>query len=263
MEVSENSIVSIVPVVHERLHGSLIFIHSVTPGDCLFPFPFDDKQKIHLMLRATSSCTLRKIPKNEFEKLLENKRLADAFKNQISDWLAYFSFAAIKIAELPLQGEKLWQELDLAHLKILEDFSKNQVLEQQKKKESAFLSREMDRRNLQSSLNQLKSVLAEEEYIFRGEGPDLLFKVCRLVGDYLRLSFKPPRKDTAQMNLDELLHRICFDSSIYYREVKLAEGWWQSDWGPFVGFYGPNNKPVALLPTKENRYRMIDLEAQY
>jgi len=42
------------------------------------------------------------------------------------------------------------------------------------------------------------------------------------------------------------------------RKVHLADGWWQSDQGPLLGFYGPDKRPCALLPVGVKRYQLAD-----
>ena len=116
----------------------------------------------------------------------------------------------------------------------------------------------MDQKNLSHSLDQLQNLL-EKEYGFKEKGKDLLYNTCQLIGDRLFLRFTQP-ENHGQLDIFDRVESLCFNSQIFYRKVALEENWWKSNAGPLLGFYGAENRPVALLPAGDKYYDLIDLE---
>jgi NHLM bacteriocin system ABC transporter ATP-binding protein len=56
----------------------------------------------------------------------------------------------------------------------------------------------------------------------------------------------------------ERVSQVADAANIRYRRVVLRGRWWRGDHGPMIGFRGDQHTPVALLPTRGNRYRMVD-----
>lgn len=157
--------------------------------------------------------------------------------------------------------KNIWKGLNLFHEHILKIFVLNTRLNFQKINNFVKHSNELAQRNYESSKKELDLVLQDQEYIFKEATLDPLFKACQIVGNTLGIHFKPVDISNSETVLEHV-NKICFVSGIFSRLINLEENWWKQNWGPFVGFYGPELKPVALLPTEDNRYNLIDVEKQ-
>lgn len=81
--------------------------------------------------------------------------------------------------------------------------------------------------------------------------------VWRTMGLDLKLSLAA---ETAISRETDKVGALGHKCGLFQRKVHLAEGWWQNDQGPLLGFYGPDKRPCALLPAGVKRYRLIDPE---
>src|SRR5690606_38177125 len=65
-----------------------------------------------------------------------------------------------------------------------------------------------------------------------------------------------PRNLAEISDPEKKLEAICRESQIQKKKVRLPDNWWEKDHGPLLGFWGKENKPVALL----NRmpYQLVD-----
>ena len=55
-----------------------------------------------------------------------------------------------------------------------------------------------------------------------------------------------------------LIKNIARLAGMQPRLVKLEKGWWQRDNGCLMGYYGDDQRPVALLPVVSGKYRLYD-----
>ena len=278
VDLFENQVGDGTPLAPVKVNGPLTFIHHLSSSRVLFSFPADHKQRAHPLIRADNRCHLRKLPKETVETALAaSPELRDEFQKQLNEWVSFFtplfSFEPSETGDVTLklaweaaitQAQKrdggMWQALDLMARHLLAAHRLRRAKEAQKEEQKARLSHKIADQNLSNSFHNLRSVLEAQEFLFGEEGDDSLFKACQIVGGFLHIPFRPPSVPYQALSIHDHMSKICFDSDVYYREVKLKEGWWKTDRGPYVGFYGPQNKPVALLPTGRNRYQMVDAE---
>lgn len=158
--------------------------------------------------------------------------------------------------------DPFWKGIKLFHRKCLKLFAIHQRQILAKEISKSKLKIEREKKDYITALNELQSVLSHEELMLGVDQQDLLFNTCQLAARQLNLKFSAltiPEQRTG--SLDERVHRLCFYSGIYYRKVFLTENWWKHDVGPLVGFYGEEERPVALIPQK-GVYQLVDLKEQ-
>jgi NHLM bacteriocin system ABC transporter ATP-binding protein len=84
---------------------------------------------------------------------------------------------------------------------------------------------------------------------------DPLLAACQHVGEVLGIQIRAPNPNQ-DPNADALT-RIVQASHLRSRRVTLRARWWTKDNGPLIA-YDKNNSPIALIPERRNRYRLID-----
>lgn len=124
---------------------------------------------------------------------------------------------------------------------------------------------------LRKSLYQLQTLTQPDEKIPFSTNQNALFESCQLVGQHLGLTFQWPASQRLEgvHSFEEEIHQLCLHSQIYYRKIRLEDGWWRNLNFPFVAFYrkevpGGAEKavstvqPVAMISQFSKGYQMID-----
>ena len=88
------------------------------------------------------------------------------------------------------------------------------------------------------------------------EGRARLEEACRAVGAAMDLEVHAPLHEEG--NAVDTLRIIARASGFRTRNIKLADGWWLNDSGPFLGFLAEDSRPVAVLPTSGPGYEVVD-----
>lgn len=178
-------------------------------------------------------------------------------------WFKTLSFSKIHLFENPplAYEEACWKGLEQFQLLFLKFFAFHQSQLLNKEIAKTRLKIERDKTNFNGALNELQMVLNREEYLLKQEHQDLLYNTCQLVGQHLNLNFVPLTFSSANLSVAEHIYFLCFYSRIYYREVSLIANWWKYDLGPLLGFYGEEERPVALIQ-QGGQYQLIDLKNQ-
>jgi ATP-binding cassette subfamily C protein len=84
---------------------------------------------------------------------------------------------------------------------------------------------------------------------------DPLLAAMAHICTFLNLPFSPPKIDfSAEMTPEDQLQEVARHVGIRIRKVALADGWWQRDCGPLIGFTHDDGVPVALICGAEGRY---------
>jgi len=123
---------------------------------------------------------------------------------------------------------------------------------------------ELDDAALETAHANLASILvpSSERTAAADPAADPLLAVCRLVGERLGLSLRPP--PASESRKAQGIREICEASRVRYRRVLLRDDWWRRDGGPLVAFVesgageGKTRRPVALLPTSPTSYELVD-----
>jgi NHLM bacteriocin system ABC transporter ATP-binding protein len=111
---------------------------------------------------------------------------------------------------------------------------------------------------LDQALKEMAALLNPEEVVMISPSAEPLFQACQHLGNALNITFINPQDLPDTDLVDVHLAAICEASEIRQRRIALKTGWWRQDGGDLLGFYGPENHPVALLNTSSGCYEMID-----
>jgi NHLM bacteriocin system ABC transporter ATP-binding protein len=109
----------------------------------------------------------------------------------------------------------------------------------------------------EKALRELASVLNPAANLPQGETP--LLVAVGAVGKALGITIRPPAKTEILLSgLPETLLGIARASGFRIRRVTLTPNWWKTDCGSLVAFTQAENRPVALLRVKANKYEILD-----
>lgn len=245
------------PFTSEKIEGHHpIFLKEIMAKEVIFSFPCK-MCKAHAMACANSECLLIKLNKKQL-----SFREREELMQQWIHWVSTLNLSDYPIAPplRPWDGSLsiFFEQADEFHKKLIIFFDgeleKTRIVEAQRSR----LSREMVKKFFKDSIKHLQNIF-DEDFLLKNSNQDILYRTCQLVGDQLHLNFIPPKEFNFKLSPRERLEEMCYDSRIYYREVKFKEKWWKNDIGPLLGFYGQDSRPVALLWVK-NSYHLIDLE---
>lgn len=125
---------------------------------------------------------------------------------------------------------------------------------------------ELDAAALETAHAHLAAILvpSSERPAATDPAADPLLAVCRLVGERLDLSLRPPPASDSAARKGQGIREICEASRVRYRRVLLRDDWWRRDNGPLVAFVedgageAMTRRPVALLPTTPASYELVD-----
>ncbi len=172
-------------------------------------------------------------------------------RSEVESTLATFSTTqALEKPEFWKGIEALGYELFKTVVKQKNEELENALLRLQKKQT-------LEEDLIEQTLLSLGSVLNEEITVAHLHQGDLLFQTCDLIGRTMGLSFdNTPTKATT---VDDEVIEICLNSNINFRRITLKGRWWKEAMQPLLGFFGPEQRPVALMPIKNN-YEIVDLQ---
>ncbi len=84
---------------------------------------------------------------------------------------------------------------------------------------------------------------------------------CRLVAQASGIDLAGVPHSVARAETGpEIVEALAAAGDFRVRRVRLSDGWWQEDGGPLLGWLVEDHRPVALLPPKPGRYRLVDPE---
>ena len=123
---------------------------------------------------------------------------------------------------------------------------------------------ELERLSAQENLNSQVTVSALSELasplMSRGGNLDAggapLLVAAGAVGRALGVTIRPPSASEDLSRVKEPLEAIARSSRLRLRQVLLRDKWWMTDCGALVAYI--EEQPVALLPTRGDRYEMLD-----
>ncbi len=121
-----------------------------------------------------------------------------------------------------------------------------------------------DERSQRAGLRKLAGVLDSkiDVHISDETQDNALIVACEMVAGALGMPIIPPLKKTGNNLNRTSVEDIASSSRIRLRRVALRENWWKHDAGPMVAHIDEGRRPVALIPTPDDRYEMRDPVAQ-
>ncbi|MFM7372087.1 MAG: NHLP bacteriocin export ABC transporter permease/ATPase subunit, partial [Sphaerospermopsis kisseleviana] len=168
----------------------------------------------------------------------------------------------VEVYTAPLQEiaqvQQLPASLALLHTYFFHLFN---VLEQQHI-ESEFRRfqqrQEFNRRMIESSMEELTSVLEPQQVTFLAEGTPLLI-AAGAVGRFMGIKILPPAESEDLERVQDPLEAIARSSQCRTRRVLLTGDWWKQEHDALLA-YTQANQPVALLPDPKHSYLLFDPE---
>lgn len=91
-------------------------------------------------------------------------------------------------------------------------------------------------------------------------GEDALFAACRLVGEAMGVSLKPPMARLSDRGGFQAVAEIARASRLRVRKTLLRGGWRDQDVGPLIAWFGEARQPVAILPARGRGYDLVDAD---
>ena len=87
-----------------------------------------------------------------------------------------------------------------------------------------------------------------------------LMAALALIGRHEGIAFRTPAGSRLRAGEDPPLGDVLDASGVRYRRVRLSseDRWWLGDSGAMLGFRRDDGHPVALLPGRRGRYRVVD-----
>lgn len=175
-------------------------------------------------------------------------------------WLAAEN--SVEVYTTPLeeleQVHQLPASLALLHTYFFHLFN---LLEQQQI-ESEFRRfqqrQEFNRRMIESSLEELTSILEPQQATFLPEGTPLLI-AAGAVGRFMGIKILPPAESEDLERVQDPLEAIARASQCRTRRVLLTGEWWKQEHDALLA-YTQANQPVALLPDPKHSYLLFDPE---
>ncbi len=111
----------------------------------------------------------------------------------------------------------------------------------------------------EAGLADLAGVMIKQAFSLTGlVSDDRAFAVCSLVGEQLNVEVKPPSRKRRRAERAASVEEILRNSRLNSRRVMLKDRWWKEQSGPLIGFMKADEAPVALLPARGRRYRLVD-----
>ncbi len=178
-----------------------------------------------------------------------------------SDTWATFSRATrvqgVFSADLQREG-KLLQALDEFHGLALGAEQLNSLLSLADEMNEVTARTTHRRRDEEHARERLFTVLGSRRSRERADAPPLMLAL-NVIGEHEGIVFRAPPRP-ASSDGSPTLRSVLTASGIRSRKVRLVpeDRWWLGDSGAMLGFLKEGGQPVALLPAKRGRYRVVD-----
>ena len=140
------------------------------------------------------------------------------------------------------------------HLRRSEVAAREDEISRLKRREAAQKSM------TQAAMDDIGAVLNPQPSFPHRETP--LLTAAAIVGDAMGIEIRPPTTSENMERVKNALHAIARASQVRYRRVLLRTHWWNDDCGPLIGYWDDGDQPVALLPTGESGYEVVDPETR-
>ena len=109
----------------------------------------------------------------------------------------------------------------------------------------------------QTALGELTEVLHPRKTALSEEGTPLLI-AAGAVGKAQGIAVEPPAGSEDLSRVKDPMEAIARSSQFRTRRVLLVGDWWRQNCGPLLAYTKSDNRPVALLPSKGDRYTLFD-----
>lgn len=156
--------------------------------------------------------------------------------------------------------DSYWRGLDSFHTAVEALIDVQRMRERKAAKQRLEDKSASGRSSIETALGDLRATLAEDRTVRRRAGTDGgLLAACRMVGDAAGIEIRGlSLGERRSGGMTSPLEQIAKSSRFRVRRVRLKAGWWKIDAGPLLGFVGPDQTPVALIPDARGVYAVHD-----
>lgn len=235
--------------------GKRYFLFEAESGNIIFPVS-DEKDFSVMVMPVTDIRT-------DDNKVLTN----DQFKSAKAEFLRKTS---VSLQWSKAQTDEIIKELtDKTFDKFLSEYTLNIVSLIEKSSQEILqknrISLEKQKNTYYKSFdvlsNTLKNKTQKKISLSNTDNvDDDLFKVCKMVSEYLKIQIKVPLYLEKNFSVDNPLEEIAFSSRFRVRRVTLEKGWHKNPTVPYIAYYKESDSPVALIPTLAG-YNIYDPES--
>jgi len=159
----------------------------------------------------------------------------------------------------------LWQLLDHSH-ELFRSIIQAWFAQTETRDSERLAARKKQQENLLlgAASHLLRTDLPDLIPVTVGEGPvSPLLAIAKAVAVQLGIAEQQVRLPAGADPMSQdigLLKNILRLAGMFLRPVRLEAGWQSQDNGPLIGFYGPQQSLVALLPISSHKYRLLNPE---
>lgn len=176
-------------------------------------------------------------------------------------WLTATEETSITLASTRTMMEQGWMDQALSWMHLA--FKEYLVYQQQK--EAVARAKQQEEKQkfnqwfVKNSLLQLVKVTEKVDDLLMDEAvTNPLLAACQMVGKKQHIHIPASIDKIVTSDSIDPLGEVAKAARFNTRKVLLREGWHSEDHGPLLAYWGPDKKPVALIPENPSRYWMYD-----
>lgn len=159
-----------------------------------------------------------------------------------------------------LSGVELWRAIDRFHALAMLCLERRVTAGAKAESERLDRRARLARAQAGRMLGELARVIVPRRHADAREqdGSDPLLAACQVVGEAMGASVvSPPQRRPEDRTLRRVAE-IARASRLRTRRTLLRADWWRHNVGTLIAWYGEARDPVAILPTAQNRYVMVE-----
>ncbi|MBI2440363.1 MAG: NHLP bacteriocin export ABC transporter permease/ATPase subunit [Lentisphaerae bacterium] len=177
-----------------------------------------------------------------------------------SAWINNIANAIAATTPQPAAAIGDWAALDAFHAGALAALLKQEKTAALRGSERLAQRAEILEETFRASLAGASALLDERvrfQTAFDTKG-DTLLAACKVIGQYDGMEFQAPPAGETDSSSGDPVRAVAQASGIRMRRVTLFGDWRKREHGPLLAFAGDLRHPVALIPEKPGRYRLVD-----
>ncbi len=265
-----------VPMHDGQPSGLRRHVARMSQGQVLFGAPHQATgEAVGLLAILDTDTRLRRLDVARLGELARGDDFRDEVKEHVDGWVELLSRTCVgarvsgKPVHQPGEGVHLggresdatdtvaWirSQLEPFHRGVLADLRARAATEELAERERARLKEEAHARLLQETLTELSDVTRGRPAQARHRDPlaAALLEIARALG--LR---QPPALVPTEGALQDRVRHLAGVLRLRTRRILLEHEWWTRDNGPLLGFLAEDERPVALLRDRGDRYELYD-----
>ena len=262
--------------VAKRGSGGVIgrrhYVSEFAQGDILFGTHVDhtyENESVVLLCMGVVNGKIARINRSDISKLLIKEEKAKLIFDSVHKWISVLTESALNVnlqewsTKEIVYDQTIMEELKKFHKDLMESAAyyitnicndeDKKIRDKQNYNESSVQEALIELTKVVRKNKKKKNTVAEGmEY---NENP--LVAACQIVGNAMGINISVPVEEV-MMKSKDILFDVVRNSHIRYRQIILADGWWKTDNGPFLAFLEDDDTPVAIVPVKNNSYKIVN-----